>query len=189
MKRIIYLLALLCLTLSVTSNAQDAAAQKAWEDYMTPGDMHKMMAKADGEWKYDMSMWMAPGTEPTKSTGTCTNRMILGGRYQESTFKGSFMGMPFEGISVTGYDNAKKMFHSNWIDNMGTGIMNSEGKWDDAAKAIVLMGKSFDPSSGKEMTTKTMMKIIDDNNHVMEMYMVDNGQDVKTMELKLTKAK
>ncbi|UYQ93761.1 DUF1579 domain-containing protein [Chitinophaga horti] len=189
MKRNSYLLAIVCLLLSFSANAQDAAAQKAWEAYMTPGEMHKMLASADGNWKYTMSMWMAPGAEPMKSEGSCMNRMILGGRYQESTFKGDFMGMPFEGVSITGFDNAKKTFHSNWIDNMGTGIMNSEGKWDDAAKAVILTGKSLDPATGKEMTTKTSMKVIDDNNHLMEMFMVDNGQEFKTMELKLVRAK
>ena len=33
----------------------------------------------------------------------------MGGRYQQSTFKGDFGGMPFEGTSTTGYDNAKKV--------------------------------------------------------------------------------
>jgi hypothetical protein len=188
MKRNFLLLALLCLTLSFSANAQ-SDEEKAWMAYMTPGDMHKMLASSDGDWKYEMSMWMAPGAEPTKSNGTCTNRMILGGRYQESTFKGDFMGMPFQGISVTGYDNAKKIFHSNWIDNMGTGIMNSEGKWDDAAKALILTGKGFDPSTNKEMITKTSMKTIDKDNELMEMFMVQDGKEFKTMELKLTRVK
>lgn len=34
--------------------------------------------------------------------------MIFGGRYQLSNYKGNFMGMPFEGMSIMGYDNAKK---------------------------------------------------------------------------------
>jgi Protein of unknown function (DUF1579) len=46
--------------------------------------------------------------------------MILGGRYQQSTTKGSFNNMPFEGISLLGYDNAKKVFMNSWVDNMGT---------------------------------------------------------------------
>jgi hypothetical protein len=188
MKRNFYLLALLCLTYSFSATAQDAA-QKAWEEYMTPGDMHKMLATGDGDWKYEMTMWMAPGADPMKSNGTCSNRMILGGRYQETTYKGDFMGMPFEGISVTGYDNTKKAFHSSWIDNMGTGIMHSEGKLDPASNAIVLTGKSMDPTTGKETTTKTSMKMIDKDNHLMEMFMVDNGQETKTMELKLSRVK
>ena len=66
-------------------------------DYMTPGSVHQMLAKSDGEWTAETTLWAAPGAPPTKSTGTAVNRMILGGRYQESKNTGNFMGMPFEG--------------------------------------------------------------------------------------------
>lgn len=60
--------------------------------------------------------------------------MILGGRYQQSMHTGSFNGMPFEGISLVGYDNTKKVFMSSWADNMGTGSMYMEGTWDQTPK-------------------------------------------------------
>jgi hypothetical protein len=41
---------------------------KAWQDYMTPGDMHKMIASSDGTWNEDITMWMAHGQPPTMST-------------------------------------------------------------------------------------------------------------------------
>lgn len=158
---------------------------KAWQAYMMPGEPHKMMAKDDGEWTFEMTMWMEPGAEPAKSTGTHTNKMILGGRYQQSVFKGDFMGQPFEGISTTGYDNAKKAFFSTWIDNMGTGIMMSQGRWDDAKKSITMTGMGYDPSVGKDVKMKSVMTWPDANTQVMEMYMVQpDGKEVKTMELR-----
>ena len=105
---------------------QDAMI-KAWQNYMTPGDVHKMLAKSDGEWTGEVTMWMAPGAPPQKSAATIVNKMILGGRYQESTWKGNMMSMPFEGTATTGYDNAKKVLMTSWIDNMGTGIEYLEG--------------------------------------------------------------
>jgi hypothetical protein len=42
--------------------------QKPGQLIMTPGDVHKMIAKSDGQWKEDVSWWMAPGQEPSKST-------------------------------------------------------------------------------------------------------------------------
>src|SRR6185503_11294037 len=98
--------------------------------------MHEMMTKANGEWKEELTMWMKPGAPPEKSTAMCFNSMIMGGRYQESRHKGSFNGMPFEGTSILAYDNAKKMFQSTWIDNMGSGIMYTEGKYDPETKTI-----------------------------------------------------
>ncbi|HVF81781.1 MAG TPA: DUF1579 family protein, partial [Flavisolibacter sp.] len=95
----------------------------------------------------------------------------------------------FKGTSTTGYDNAKKVFFSNWMDNMSTGIMNMEGTWDEAAKAINFKGKMICPANGKECEMREVYKIIDDNTQVMEMYGPDmkTGKEYKSMEIKFTK--
>lgn len=174
--------------LLLNSSAQaQSGEEKAWMDYMTPGAIHQMIAKSDGEWSFDLTMWMKPDAPPTNSTGTTVNKMILGGRYQESVHKSTMMGMPFEGHGLLAYDNAKKIFQSSWVDNMGTGIMNMEGPWDEATKSITFTGKTVDPMTGKDMGVKEIFKIVDDNHHVMEMYMVNDGKEFKTMEIKFTR--
>lgn len=171
-------------------SAQSEAEMKAWMDYMTPGDFHKEMAKWDGEWKEDITMWMAPGAPAQKNTASCVNKMILGGRYQSATHTGSFNGMPFEGISTTGYDNAKKIFVSTWVDNMGTGIMVLEGTWDEKSKSLNLKGKQTDPGTGKPMDIREVFTVIDDNTQKMEMFMTPNGgQEYKSMEIVFTRKK
>src|SRR6185437_2413255 len=168
-KIIILFTTVICFTASGTmaqsgSDANNSPEMKAWMDYMTPGKVHEMLAKSNGKWKTETSMWMAPNTEPQKSEGTCENTMILGGRYQQSMFHGNMMNMPFEGISTLAYDNAKKKFINSWIDNMGTGMMTMEGTWDDASKSITFTGTEMDPSSGKDMPIRQVFKVIDDNN-------------------------
>jgi hypothetical protein len=166
------------------------AEMKAWMEYMTPGDVHKMLAKSDGEWNEDISMWMAPGAPVQKSTAICMNKMILGGRYQSSTHTGSFSGMPFEGISTVAYDNAKKSFITTWVDNMGTGIMVLEGKWEDKTKTLNLNGKQTDPTTGKELMVRETFQIIDDDKQKMEMFMTPaGGKEYKSMEIVLTRKK
>jgi len=180
------LVTVLCSNLS----AQSEAEMKAWMEYMTPGDIHKMLAKSDGEWNEDISMWMAPGAPVQKSTSTCINKMILGGRYQSSTHTGSFNGMPFEGISTVAFDNAKKTFTTTWIDNMGTGIMVMEGKWDDKTKTLNTKGKQTDPMTGKDMIVRETFQIIDDDTQKMEMFMTPaGGKEYKSMEMILTRKK
>jgi hypothetical protein len=151
---------------------------------MTPGTFHQMIAKDDGEWTEEITMWMAPGAPPTTSTATAENKMIMGGRYQQSIHKGNFEGMPFEGMSILGYDNLKKVFVNSWIDNMGTGIMFMEGKWDPATRSINFKGKISDPISGKEQPVREVFKIIDDNNQLMTMYNTMNGKEYKSLEIK-----
>ena len=116
------------------------------------------------------------------------NRMILGGRYQESRHTGTFNGMPFEGISTVGYDNSKKKLFSTWIDNMGSGIMMLEGTWDDASRTMNFSGRQIDPVTQQDTEIRETMKLIDDNNQLMEMFMKPvGGEEFKTMEIKFTR--
>ncbi len=165
----------------------DEGAQKAWMNYMTPTKMHEKLAKANGEWKGSVTWWMAPDQEPQQASVTAKNSMIMGGRYQKSEHHGMMMGMPFEGMSLVGYDNATKKFQNIWIDNMGTGIMVMEGMWDDAANAVNLHGTMVDPISGKEMKVREVYKFIDDNNQLLEMYNTVDGKEFKSMEIKFTR--
>jgi len=59
------------------------------------------------------------------------------------------MGMLFEGIGTTAYDNAKKMFLYSWID-IWYGMLYWKG-WDEANKTINYTGKIVDPVSGKDI--------------------------------------
>ncbi len=185
-------------TTAKDSSTQQAAApapdsatmMKNWQAYMTPGDMHKMMASWDGNWSCTVSSWMQPGTPPVTSKATAVNKMVLGGRYQASTFTGSFNGMPFEGMGTLAYDNAKKLFISTWVDNMGTGVMKMEGPWDPAKKSMELKGTMVDPSSGKDVTARETFTEKDANTQVMTMFAPGpDGKEFKTMEIIFTRNK
>ncbi len=160
--------------------------QKAWATYMTPTQVHKMLSLSDGDWTGEVTHWMTPNSEPMRSKCTATNKMIMGGRYQQSDFKGEFMGMPFEGMNLLAFDNAKKVFISNWIDNMGTGMMMMEGTWDDKTKTITFNGKMVDPMTGKDTEAKETFTIVDDATQIMVMYApTPDGKGMfKTMEIK-----
>ena len=177
---------LLC-TNQLLAQADQDAAMKAWMTYMTPGDVHKLLAKDDGDWNEEITLWMAPGAPPQKSTASVTNKMILGGRYQESKHMGNFMGMPFEGYGLLGYDNAKKVFVSSWIDNMGTGIMTMEGKWEEKAKTINFTGTTTDPATGKSIPVRETFTYIDSNKQRMEMFITQDGKEYKSMEIIFTR--
>jgi len=164
-----------------------SAEQKAWMEYMTPGPMHEMMAKAVGDWKSKNTFWMDPAGEPMVSEGTATFEMILGGRYLKSTHKGETMGMPMEGINIQCYDNATKEFTATWIDNMGTGISVSKGTYDEATKTINFTGTMVDPMSGKELDYRQTIQLPDDNHQVIEMFMNSNGKEYKSMMVELTR--
>ncbi len=169
---------------------EEEEMMKAWTAYATPGEMHSMLAKSNGVWNEEVTMWMKPGAPPSKSVSTCTNMMILGGRYQQSRHTGTFDGMPFEGTSIVGYDNSKKKYVSTWIDNMGTGIMMMEGTYNPNTKTVDFRGKQVDPLTGKDMEVREEFTMVDDNNQLMKMYMTPPGEkEYQTMEIKFTRKK
>ena len=167
-----------------------ATISNAWNEFMTPGEPHKMLAMETGTWNEEMTMWMEPGAEPMKNTMTAESKMIYGNRYQETTHKGDFMGMPFEGKSTLAFNNASQEYTSTWIDNMSTGIMVITGKYDEATKTINFSGTTVDPVTKKEKPIRETYTIIDENTRKMEMFDVDySGKEFKNMEIIMTRKK
>src|SRR4028118_1807600 len=96
--------------------------------------------------------------------------------------------MPFQGISTTGYDNARRVFVNTWIDNFGTGIMTSEGAYNAKTKSIEFKGMVTDPmAGGRQMPFRQVLTFIDDNNQRLEMYNMHQGKEFKSMEIVLTR--
>jgi hypothetical protein len=140
---------------------------------------------------------MDPTGKPTESTGTATRKAIMDGRYVSGEYSGKFkmpgadgkmMEMDFLGMSMDGYDNAKKKFVSGWIDNMGTGIMTMDGTYDAATKTITYTGE-FEMMPGIKEKARQAVKMADNDHMVMEYYQ-DRGQgEAKTMEISYTRKK
>lgn len=167
--------------------AQSQDDMKKWADAMTPGEMQKQMAKMVGDWKFVNKFWMAPGQEPMTSDGTARYDMLLGGRYLQVKASGNMMGMPFEGIGITGFNNVTKTFESSWIDNFGTGVMYMTGTMDDKGM-ITLKGSMVDPLTGKVQMERQTLRPDGDNKYIMEMYDTKEGQpEMKVMELIYTR--
>jgi hypothetical protein len=188
LRRIAILPGLLIISTLALAQQDQETAMKAWEAYKTPGEMHAMLAKANGDWNTELTLWMDPAGQPVKSKGTCNNKMVLGNRYQQSTFTGDFLGQPMEGMGTLAYDNAKKQFESTWIDNMGSGIMKATGTYDPSTQTLTMKGVQTDPTTGKDIPFRETHRFVDDNTQVMEMYMTPEGmQEFKTMEIKFTR--
>lgn len=166
-----------------TAMPDTAAITKAWTDFKTPGKEHQLIASWDGTWTAEVSQWMDAATPPMTSMATIVNKTGYGGLYQVSKFTGAMFGEPFEGQSILGYNNSKKLFVSNWIDNTGSGFVDMEGSWDDANKTLNLKGTQTDPVTGKDMNIRETYKVIDENTHVMTMYGTGmDGKEMKFME-------
>jgi len=166
----------------------DPEMMKAWQEYMTPGAMHDLLAKSVGEWKTEIKSWMDPNMPPTVTEGKSVCESMLDGRFFHSKETANFMGMPFEGSSITGYDNATKKFFSYWVDNMSTGGMVLEGSYDEATKTFTYAGSGMS-FTGKYKVREIIQNINDDET-MFTMYMEESGKpEMKMMEIKYTRIK
>jgi len=166
----------------------DPEMMKAWQESMTPGPMHEMLASRVGTWKAEVTMWMDPSQPPETSEATTVTESMLGGRYFKSTHTGMMMGQPFEGFEITGYDNVKKKFFNVWIDNFGTGMMTSEGTYDETTRTLNFTGLMTDPM-GNDLNPREVIMAIDNDHSIFEMYVDMGGEEMKTMEIKYTRVK
>jgi Protein of unknown function (DUF1579) len=169
---------------------EQKAAMDAMMKAMTPGDAHKLLNTMAGSWNVKVTMWMAPGAEPTVSSGTAEIKWILGNRDLEERFHGEFMGMPFIGIGYTGYDNVKKEYWGTWMDNMSTGVMKMTGTTADQGKSWKFTGTNADPVTGKDQVSEERVTIADADHHTMEMYGPGtDGKMFKMMEIAYSRKK
>jgi hypothetical protein len=198
---------LLTLALSAPCFAQDSAAPKPDEkpaggppdaqmmatmmEMAKPGENHKVLEKEVGSWTYKVKWWMSPQAPPMESSGTCSSKSVMDGRYiiSEHTGKmstpgpdGKMMDSEFLGIGTEGYDNAKKKYVASWIDNMGTGIMAMEGTYDPATKTMTYIGEE-EPMPGMKVKMRETIKTIDKDHHLMEFFEVRGDAEVKVMEI------
>jgi len=170
------------------NTGMDPEMMKAWQEYMTPGDMHDLLAKSVGEWKTEIKSWMDPSMPPTVTEGKSVCESMLGGRFFHSKETANFMGMPFEGSSISGYDNATKKFFSYWVDNMSTGGMVLEGSYDEATKTFTYAGSGMSFTGAYKV--REIIQYINDDESMFTMYMEESGKpEMKMMEIKYTRIK
>ena len=180
---------------TATSAMPSADEMKMMMELAKLNENHKMLADTAGNWSYVVKMWMDPKGQPTESKGTVVRKAVMDGRYVTGDYSGNFKmpgadgkmkDMAFKGMSMDAYDNVKKKFVSGWVDNMGTGIMITEGTYDAATKSITYTGE-FEMAPGMKSKVREVIKFTDKTHMSME-YFEDRGQgEAKSMEINYTK--
>jgi hypothetical protein len=170
-------------------SAQEKAAMEAMMNAATPGEAHKKLAPMVGTFDAKVKMYGQPGTPPQESAGTSECTWVLGGRWIEERFSGTFMGRPFSGIGYSGYDNIKKQYVGTWMDTMSTSVMISAGG-PTGDNTYEFNSSMDDPMSGKPMPVKMKATVIDNDHHTMEMWgPAPGGTMFKMMEITYTRKK
>jgi hypothetical protein len=156
----------------------------------TPGEQHKKLDVFAGTFDTKLKMWMDPSQPPQETPGKTDTKWVLGNRYLEQHYDGSFMGQPFSGIGFIGYDNVTKKYWMNWMDTAATGAMAMTGKWDAAGKVMTWTGTMVDPMTNKPQKFMQKVTVTDKDHHSWEMWGPDmTGKQYKMMEANYTRTK
>lgn len=172
-------------------SAQQQAMMEKMAKAATPGPQHAMMAKMAGDWDCTVKYQMDPSQPMQEEKTSATITTIMDGRYIQETATGQMMGAPFNGMGIYGYDNVIGKYVSTWVDNMGTGIMKSEGVADKDGKVINWTATMSDPVTGKVQKERMVTTFVDDDHHTFEMYGVPPGgkKEMKMMTLEYSRKK
>lgn len=169
-----------------TAQQEMDAEMAAWQKAGQPGQHHKQLAALTGTWQAETKFWPAPSAEPMTSPATIEYRMIMDGRYLEELITSEFMGEPFKGRGLYGFNNVTGELQAVWIDDMSTGIYQYSGSMNDDGTEMTLKGKYKDPVSGEWKENRSVMRISKDELHYTG-YEVDGGKEWKMMEITATR--
>ena len=170
------------------TDAEKQEMMKRTEAAGTPGAGHQALEHFVGNWKAEVKCWHEPGGPPDVSEGRATARWILNGRFLEEEFQGKAMGREFRGRSLIGYDNTKQAFDMVWVSDMQTSMFISEGRGENGNRVITLHGKTSCAATGRrEVPMRTVLRVLDRDKHVFEMFDESRGANAKTMEITYTR--
>ena len=160
---------------------------------------HKLLTSLNGTWSFTVKSWMDGDTskKPEESKGTAVRKSIMDGRYVAMDVTGNMemagpdgkkKSLTFKGHGLEAYDNVKKKFVGTWVDNMGTGIMMSEGDYDAATKTFTYTGE-VEAIPGMKQKIREVVKLDDKDHMTMEWYEDRQGKEMKTMEIDYARKK
>lgn len=148
---------------------------------------HKdLQAKEVGTWDGEMTMWMAPNTEPMVMPVVETNTMMEGGMWVLSEFESG----PYKGIGQFGYDPIKNEHIGTWIDNMSPHLGVMRGKMNDKDE-LVMYSTGYNPHTNEAEEMKSVLKYVSDDEKDFVMYKKPKGGDewTKSFEVKYKRRK
>ncbi len=162
------------------------------EDYAKaslPVAEHKALEPLTGVWTYTAKCWMKPGDAPQEMSGVSARKWILGGRFLHDQIENTKPAADFQGLGLTGYDKAARKYTSMWVDSMSTAIQTSYGTVDKSGKVFTYHNEVNCPLLGKKVKGRDVIRILDQDHHVMEMYKELDGKEIKVMEITYARKK
>jgi hypothetical protein len=163
-----------CITLSTLAAQEPPKMEK-------PGKHHKHLEMMAGTWDVKSIFHFSPG-RVIEMNGVEIAKMQPNGFWLITDFSGKFMGTPFNGHAVMGYETHKKKYIGTWADSFGSALITTTGTCSKNGKVTTMIGKGYDPMQKREIKYKQVYKVRDANNRTFHMYDVQGGDELLIME-------
>jgi hypothetical protein len=151
-----------------------------------PGAEHELLGPFVGTFRAEVKLWMGPG-EPQVSTGVMTNTLELGGKFLLQSYQGDPGEGPFPdfaGRGFWGYNKVDSLWEGVWIDTASTVMQTERGTVDAAGRVWTMEGRMTNPQDGSSLTKRSVITLVDDDHHTLEMYFETPGGEAKGMEIR-----
>ncbi len=167
------------------------AMMAEWMKIASPGEAHKHLDYFVGTWKTKTKIYMGgPGSAPMESDGQSEIKWVLNGRFIMDEHKGTMMGMPYEGIGLTGYDNYRNLYIGSWCSNQGTNMLAMSGMRHPTTGVFTYYGEMDEPGLNViGRTVKYVTRIVDEDHYTFEIIDLHAGDDYKVIELSYERIK
>jgi hypothetical protein len=156
-------------------------AQDAPPEMEKPGEHHTHLKMLAGTWDVKSKMFLITG-EVLEGRYVETATLLDGGFWLVSNLTGKFMGTPFHGHSVLGYEAHKKQYTGMWVDSFASVMLLSKGYCEKNGKVNIMIGTSYDPMQKRNVTIKMVTEIKDANTKILRMFDVQGKKKTLVME-------
>jgi hypothetical protein len=162
--------------------------QSAFEPRSGPGVGQKLLEQFVGDWEVAKAFFPRAG-EPARSSGTCRQTMIHGGRFLQSEFTFGQGGEKTTGLGLIGFEPATGLFTSVWTDSRASrmSLRQSRDKFD--GQQIVLYSKSLAEGGREARPTRTVTRLEENGRKIVHRQYTagPDGAERLMMELVMTK--
>jgi hypothetical protein len=163
-------------------------SEREWMALSKPGPSHRLLELFVGTWDAKITFRSGVDGKPEVSRGKSSVSWILGERFIKEDFEGEALGERFQGMGITGYDNAARRFTNVWIDSLNTALATSYGKYLADDNRFDFVGEIYDPLRGAMKSTRSTMHIISPNKYEFVMYdTASNGVEYRALEIEYSR--
>jgi hypothetical protein len=145
------------------------AMMEAHRKAIQPGPQHLDLMRLVGEYSTKDTFYMPGAEAPVISDGAATIKSEMGERFLVEHNNGAYMGEPYAGLRIYGFNNGSKQYEGVWTYSASTSVMSLSGTTKDDGKSIDFTANFKDDTTGQAMSLAVTLKMLDPDHFQVEL--------------------